>query len=314
MKKWQYLVLFALAGMFANPPAALAQASRTWVSGVGDDANPCSRTAPCKTFAGAISKTAAGGEINALDPGGYGAVTITKSITINADHVEGGVVVSVTNAIVVNAGANDVVVLRGLDIEGLNTGLNGIRFLAGGSLHVQKCLIRNFNGVNNGNGIQFVPTTSSKLFVSDTSITRNGVNVQGNGIRIAPSGSGSAAVVIERTHLSDNQNGIRVDGTATSGDVNVSISDSIISGNRGNGIVNLGDAQVMVANSTASNNGAMGIRSTSAGAVTRIGNNTVTGNGTGLLADAGGQLLSYGNNRVNGNGTDGAPSATIAPK
>jgi hypothetical protein len=63
--------------------AAQAQATRTWVSGVGDDANPCSRTAPCKTFAGAISKTAPRGEINALDPGGFGAVTITKAITID---------------------------------------------------------------------------------------------------------------------------------------------------------------------------------------------------------------------------------------
>ena len=72
-------MLFSLC--FAAP--ASAQATRTWISGVGDDANPCSRTAPCKTFAGAISKTAEGGEINALDPGGYGAVTITKSITID---------------------------------------------------------------------------------------------------------------------------------------------------------------------------------------------------------------------------------------
>src|SRR6201984_3508840 len=85
--------------------AAQAQASRTWVSGVGDDANPCSRTAPCKTFAGAISKTAAGGEIDALDPAGYGAVTITKGITIDGG---GGQVASVlaagTNGIIVNAG------------------------------------------------------------------------------------------------------------------------------------------------------------------------------------------------------------------
>ena len=87
----------------ALPAVANAQATRTWVSGVGDDANPCSRTAPCKTFAGAISKTAAGGEINCLDPGGFGGVTITKSITINCKYTEGGVLVSGTNAIIVNA-------------------------------------------------------------------------------------------------------------------------------------------------------------------------------------------------------------------
>src|ERR1700730_11320793 len=99
---------------------AQAQATRTWVSGVGDDANPCSRTAPCKTFAGAISKTAAFGEINVLDPGGFGAVTITKSISIRADHIEAGVLVSGTNGIVVSLpAATDRVLLEGLDIEGL---------------------------------------------------------------------------------------------------------------------------------------------------------------------------------------------------
>src|SRR3954471_21612954 len=108
--------------------AAQAQATRTWVSGVGDDANPCSRTAPCKTFAGAISKTAGGGEINVLDPGGFGGVTITKSITISSDHVEAGVLVSGTNAIIVAAGGADQVVLEGLDIEGLGTGINGVSF------------------------------------------------------------------------------------------------------------------------------------------------------------------------------------------
>ena|SRR6516162_3473324 len=82
--------------------SASAQATRTWVSGVGDDANPCSRTAPCKTFAGAISKTAAAGEINVLDPGGFGAVTITKSIRIISDHIEAGVLVSGSNGITVN--------------------------------------------------------------------------------------------------------------------------------------------------------------------------------------------------------------------
>src|ERR671914_2985295 len=97
------LALLALA----LPSSASAQATRTWVSGVGDDANPCSRTAPCKTFAGAISKTAAGGEINCLDPGGFGGVTITKSLTINCKSSHGGALVSGTNAIVINAATTD---------------------------------------------------------------------------------------------------------------------------------------------------------------------------------------------------------------
>src|SRR5512140_2910805 len=110
------LVLALACASFAG-----AQATRTWVSGVGDDANPCSRTAPCKTFAGSISKTAPGGEINCLDPGGFGAVTITKSITIACDGTgTAGVLVSGTNAIVISAAASDIVTLRGLDIEGLS--------------------------------------------------------------------------------------------------------------------------------------------------------------------------------------------------
>src|SRR5712675_1811908 len=85
---------------------ASAQATRTWVSGVGDDANPCSRTAPCKTWAGAISKTAPGGEIDALDPGGFGAVTITKAISLDGGGGQvASVLVSGTNGIVVSAGA-----------------------------------------------------------------------------------------------------------------------------------------------------------------------------------------------------------------
>src|SRR5258708_3742858 len=119
-----------------------AQASRTWVSGVGDDANPCSRTAPCKTFAGAISKTASGGEIDALDPGGFGAVTITKPITIDGGGGQvASVLVSGTNGIVVTSGTGNVI-LRNLRINGLNrSGINGIHWISGASLHVEHCVI-----------------------------------------------------------------------------------------------------------------------------------------------------------------------------
>src|SRR5438034_7809030 len=99
---------------------AQAQATRTWVSGVGDDANPCSRTAACKTFAGAISKTAAGGEINCLDPGGFGGVTITKAMTLNCGYTLGSILVAGTPGVTINAGVNDRVTLRGIQIQGLN--------------------------------------------------------------------------------------------------------------------------------------------------------------------------------------------------
>jgi len=157
---------------------AHAQATRTWVSGVGDDANPCSRTAPCKTFAGAISKTAPAGEINVLDPGGFGAVTITKSITIRSDHIEAGVLVSGTNGIVISAGATDRVVLEGLDFEGLGTGLHGVSVLAGKEVYIIRCSIRHFtqNGVNMASS-----TSAGHAFINDSFIAFNagGVNVQG---------------------------------------------------------------------------------------------------------------------------------------
>ena len=170
--------LIVTAFAFACAAAAHAQATRTWVSGVGDDANPCSRTAPCKTFAGAISKTAPSGEINVLDPGGFGAVTITKSITIRSDHIQAGVLVSGTNGIVVSAAATDRVVLEGLDIEGLGTGLNGVSVLAGGQVYIIRCSIRHFtqNGVNMASS-----TSSGHAFINDSFIAFNagGVNVQG---------------------------------------------------------------------------------------------------------------------------------------
>ena len=170
--------LFGIALLLVmSAGSAQAQASRTWVSGVGDDANPCSRTAPCKTFAGAISKTAAAGEINCLDPGGFGAVTITKSITIRCDHVEAGVLVSGTNGITVNAGATGKVVLEGLDIEGLGTGLNGVNIVSGAQVYIIRCAIRHFtqNGVNLASS-----TSGGRALIRDSFINLNGggVNVE----------------------------------------------------------------------------------------------------------------------------------------
>jgi hypothetical protein len=161
--------------LFAS--GASAQATRTWVSGVGDDANPCSRTAPCKTFAGAISKTAAFGEINVLDPGGFGAVTITKSIRIISDHIEAGVLVSGTDGIVVNVASTDNVELDGLDIEGLGSGLNGVNIVGGGTVIIRRTSINNFTL----NGVNLAGSVNAKVLIQNSFISNNagGVNVQG---------------------------------------------------------------------------------------------------------------------------------------
>src|SRR5215212_9906128 len=143
-----------LAFTFAFATAAQAQATRTWVSGVGDDVNPCSRTAPCKTFAGAISKTAAGGEIDALDPGGFGAVTATKSILLDGTNGAGfgSILASGTSGVNVNDSATAtpgtiVVSLRNLSINGAGSilGTNGVNFTSGKSVIVENCIIQNFS-------------------------------------------------------------------------------------------------------------------------------------------------------------------------
>src|SRR5215475_13714270 len=161
--------LFA-AGLAIAP--AHAQATRTWVSGVGDDANPCSRTAPCKTFAGAISKTAPGGEINCLDPAGFGALTITKAINIDCRSVSnGGVLVTGTPGITVAAGPSDKVTLDSLDIFSTGTGTNGVNFISGSILIIRNSRIMNFTnaGVNVASN-----TASARVVIQNSLIAFNG--------------------------------------------------------------------------------------------------------------------------------------------
>ncbi|PWW03467.1 hypothetical protein DFR52_101148 [Hoeflea marina] len=314
------LLLLAVA-IPAAPTSASAQALRTWVSGVGDDANPCSRTAPCKTFAGAISKTAAAGQISVLDPGGFGAVTITKAITIDGTGSQAGVLASGTNGIIVNAGVNDVVVLRGLDIEGALTGLNGIRFIAGASLHVQNSFISGFRGAApNGMGIEFAPANTASLFVDNTIVSNNGstASAAGTGIRIRPTGSASARVVIDHSQVNDNITGLRVVTSDTTGTVNVAVHDTSLSGNRDVGLLVVAAssaANVMIDNVTIEGNASVaGIRADGTAGTVRMSNSNVTGNSTGMQTVNSGKIQSYGNNHVDGNGTDGAPTSTIPQK
>jgi hypothetical protein len=194
------VIVGALLLIGLNVAPAQAQATRTWVSGVGDDANPCSRTAPCKTFAGAISKTATGGEINCLDPGGFGGVTITKSIQIIC-QVEAGVLVSGTNGIVVNAPAGSEILLVGLDIEGLSTGLNGVQILAQNTVIIKNCIIKNFtqNGVNSG-------AAGARVHVMDSLIFSN-ASAAGAFAGINMSVSGAVGLVSRTTIDTQGDNG-----------------------------------------------------------------------------------------------------------
>jgi hypothetical protein len=287
------------------PATAFGQATRTWVSGVGDDANPCSRTAPCKTFAGAISKTAAGGIIDAMDDGGFGALTITKSITVDGGHHTAGVLASGgINAINVNAGAGDKIVLRRLDIEGNGTtlGLNGIRITQAKSVRIEETFIHDFSR----SGVAFEPSNpNAKLFVNNTAIANNG----GNGVTIAPpnAGTGAKAMLHDNT-IEDNTCGVVA---ATFGMTNVWPTECGTA-TSATGISVATDTTTT--ESSISFNSNVGVMVRGTGAVQRIGNNTITGNLVGLqFLGSIGQIISMGGNMTAGNGSTAAPSSTIPP-
>lgn len=280
------LAVFAVCVFFA--PLAHAQATRTWVSGVGDDANPCSRTAPCKTFAGAISRTAAGGEINCLDPGGFGGVTITKALTIDCVHTVGGVLAPLTNGIVVNAGLTDRIVLRGLDIHGVGNGFDGIKFIAGGSLHVEDSVISGMqNGINIGAG--------NEIYIKNTYI-RNNSNV---GVYVAGSG-GLVNAVIEKTTV-ENQ----VYGLAVGTNARVTTRGSVYSGNSSSGISAQGGGSVNVDNCIVTNNAVVGLYSADQ-SMLRVANSFITGNNIGVSTAGSGIAATFFDNKLQGNTVDGA--------
>lgn len=287
---------------------ANAQATRTWVSGVGDDANPCSRTAPCKTFAGAISKTAAGGEISVLDPGGFGALTVTKAITLNGDGTLAGILSSLVSGIIVNAGANDVVYIRNLSINGAGTGLNGIRWIAGKALHVENCNIYGIGNSSAGNGFGILVNlgaTAGNLFVKDTNIKTCAVA----GISVQTS-VGFVAGALERVRLEGLPTGLVIGNNAF-----ISVRDSMINLATSTGVSITGsgtptgsfDNVMLNNNPTAINIGATGIMN--------LSNSTLENNTTAITSAAPqANLRSSGNNRLLGNVSDGATMTVILQK
>lgn len=313
LSRWLALGMALLLASIAAAAPASAQATRTWVSGVGDDANPCSRTAPCKTFAGAISNTAVSGEINCLDPGGFGAVTITKSITIYCTGLgNGGILSTGTAGIIINAGASDVVIIDGLEIDGAGVGLNGIDFIAGGSLIVRNTVIRNFARA----GIDFSPAASSKLTVDNTTILNVG-NVGGYGaINVFPTGAASVRANVSRSQFSNASFGILAVGSSTTGSIFIALKDT--------NITNSGQTGVRTSNGTAAFStisldgvvvaGSQTFGITAAGTLAGIlvNNSNINNNGGGVNASGGGVIYSYGNNRLNGNsGNDGTFTGTL---
>jgi len=304
MNKFRFTLklLVIAAFVLAFTSMAQAQATRTWVSGVGDDVNPCSRTAPCKTFAGAISKTAAGGEIDCLDPGGFGAVTITKNLTIDGTHGAGfgSILASATNGVNVNDSATGspgtiIVKLRSLSINGAGTtpGTNGVNFVSGNKVDIEDCKIFGFlnGGANLGNGINMNLTLSGKtLIVKDTDIFNNV-----RGIR-ATTTSGFESIVLENVRINNNTgdgvvllanafmtargcniafnaNGVNVQGSGAANSAGANLIDCIIASNTGTGLA-------------AANNSS------------RIGGSAFIGNATGISQAAANTVKTFGDNDI----------------
>ena len=289
---------------FAVAVAGTAPAqSRTWVSGEGDDINPCSRTAPCKTFAGAISKTATNGEINCLDPAGFGAVTITKSITIDCHEVYAGVLqtansngVNIAIDNFVGTDTRRTVQLRNLNFSGADTGARGIS-ITGSSLgvnsevYVEDCMLDGSFGTN-GSGISDARNGGGLLSVSNTTIR----NMLGAGIGVAKSFlSGTTRVVLNRVQVLNCATGVSL-----STNTRATIMNSVITGNT-TGIFSedldggVTPTQVAIDHCVVSKNGTGFQASTNS--TMRVSNTTAMNNTTALFS---GTVLSYGNNQTGG--------------
>jgi hypothetical protein len=274
-----------IVGVLAFPGVAFGQATRTWVSGVGDDVNPCSRTAPCKTLAGAISKTATGGEIDVIDPIAMGTVTITKSVTIDGNGNVSSILGSGTNGVIVNA-ASSKVTLRNFTINGASGGLNGVRILAAKSVRIVNLDIYSF-----GTGVSYVPSTDKgRLTIENSRIYDNSIA----GISIVPTGGSTttARATIRRSSVDDNGDGIVADGTAARVALNlmgVAIGDN---------------------NGTAAGTTGIGLHAI-ANAGVRMGTSEISGNLIGIQADSPATIDSFQDNDIFGNNVQGTPTGTI---
>jgi len=298
--RFSLMALAIMAFTLMISTGAQAQATRTWVSGVGDDANPCSRTAPCKTFAGAISKTATDGEINTLDPGGFGAVTITKAITIDGTTSgQGGILASLTTAVIINIQVNsgsNFVQLRNISMNGAGNGINGVRVVGPGvanlAVSIENCVIWGFRatGAGQGRGISDERTTSGTLFVQNTLVKNNFAS----GI-VAIGANGPKTTLNEVQSIKNGGAGVVVSGSGRQ----LVARNSVANHNLGQGFFADSTSRMDIVDSDASYN-PQGIESVSAAEI-RVSRSTITRNTTNGLFLNGGTILSYGTNEVRGN-------------
>jgi len=320
------LSLIALGAMLMLVPSIPARAAptKTWVAFYGTDGPSCgAATAPCATFQQAHDNVAAGGEVGVLTPGDYGRVQITKAASITDDATgQGGIQAPAMNfGVNVVTGPGDVVGLRGLVIDGLAVATVGIRIVGSHTVHIQNCVIKNFEAPA-AYGIVFDAdeATPTQLFVSDTIVFNNGSTADSGGILVVNGSSAGGNVVLDRVHLENNVIGLKVDGSANVGNgMHVVVRDSVVAGNAGDGIrafsvPGAAPAFVLVERTSAVNNGGIGIHADGPRATILLKDNTITRNGSGISATNSGQLISYGNNTNNNNiGPEGAPTGLFSP-
>jgi hypothetical protein len=287
----------------AVPTEAQSQSSRTYVSGLGKDTNACTAAAPCLTLQAALAQTAPGGEIYSLDSANYGYVTVNKAVSILAGRGAAGILAtSNLSGVTINAGANDVITLQGLDIDGAGSGVSGIEFYSGASLNIQDSVIRGFT-----TGINFHPGGSNALSVSRTLISNNstGINFQS---------AGTSTAVLNDVQLVNNSTGITALGASTSALANVTIQSSVVANNSTVGVTAGAYSAVSVANSTVTNNFA-GLQAQAASSLLQVSGSNVTGNRTAWQTANGGQVTSASQNSFGGNasGDTAPPPASLPP-
>jgi hypothetical protein len=321
--RWLILAAVAAATTLGATPASAQTVTRTWVSSTGDDANPCSRVAPCRTFTGAMAKTAPYGEVNCLDSGDFGpGFRVLESITISCEGVFAGVDMSADNGgggAVVSAGPTDVVVLRGLSFNALQSAQPapiGILIYQAGSVVIDHCFINNVHKFVSpplvGSGIELYTDSDTRLTVIDTVID----NVSGSAIQIQPL-AGNAQILVDNVRAAGSFYGLRVQniGAGALGAISGVVRHSSFRDSVGWGILvdNSGaspNMSLMVDRDTIIGDG-VGLQTLGVNAGMIVGGSTVTANGTGVQ----GLLFSYGDNRVNGNPAgDGTFTATIPTK
>ncbi len=292
---------------YTDPLGPGCAGAPVWVSASGNDGNNCSYATPCRTFAVALSRIASGGEIDVLDSGDFGPVTINKSVTLVSAGPLAAIQAGSGNAVTVNAGPDDKVVLRGLTLDGLGTGSNGISFTAGGALYIENCTVNAFGQ----HGIDFAPTNGSgKLFVTDTLLRNNGAGAVGGGLHLLASTGPGFVAAVDGLRSENNVAGLKAEIRGT-----VTIRNSLAANNGYSGFSatnpsGSGEVQMLIEDSVSTHNGTSGILANGLATVT-LSNAVVTDNQTGLNFLSGGQILSFSNNRVLGNATDGVPSQTL---